>query len=75
MANLDRKRDFATIVGDDEGRMFEQDGKFFNGDGTPWRPRKEGAQQPAASKTTPAPAPAKPEQPADDEQLSQQLKG
>lgn len=73
MANLDRKRDFASIVGDDEGRMFEQDGKFFSGDGTPWKPRKEGAQQPAAAKA--APAPAKPEQPAGDDQLSQQLKG
>lgn len=55
---LDRSRDFGTIQGDDQGRMFEQDGVFFCGDGSAWaepvaaaEPKKTGK-----GKATAAPA-------------------
>jgi membrane protein involved in colicin uptake len=34
---LDRKQTFAQIYGDNAGRHYEQDGKFFNSDGKLWR--------------------------------------
>jgi hypothetical protein len=38
-APLDQSRPFGTVHGDDVfQRRFEQDGRFFNADGTPWTP-------------------------------------
>lgn len=70
MAQLDRLRDFGVIMGDDQGRMFEQDGNYFTGDGEQWA-------EPAARSTRKAPAaPAMPAQGGDDNkaQLDAQLK-
>lgn len=53
MTTLDRSRPFGTIFGDDAGRMFEQDGQYFRGDGSRWS-------DPAA----PAPVADKPATPA-----------
>lgn len=33
---LDYTRPYGTITGDDQGRSFEQDHKFFAADGTEW---------------------------------------
>lgn len=54
MANkLDRSRDYGTIQGDDQGRMFEQDGAYFTGDGSEWsapsEPKKAGKGKAAAA--------------------------
>jgi hypothetical protein len=71
---LDRSRDHASVYGDDQGRMWEQDGKHFNGDGSPWR-------DPSGRKAAPAAAPAPAAEAAAlgstaaDDQLSQQLRG
>ncbi len=65
---LDKTQPFATIYGDTEGRVYEQDSLYFRGDGTLWV-------DPAAPKgkpnVTPAPTPAPTPKP--DDQLSQQL--
>lgn len=78
-ATLDRKRPFGAVIGDTEGRNFEQDGNFFRGDGTLWtEPARAGEAnppdtpalaKPAAKKAKPAdPAPA-----AVDAQLDAQM--
>jgi hypothetical protein len=36
MAKLDRKQPFAVVHGDDLGRRFEQNGKFFTSLGEEW---------------------------------------
>lgn len=65
---LDRKREFAQVCGDDQGRVYEQDGKYFVASGDLWvDPKGKKIEPPAA---TPAPTPA----PSDD-QLSKQLGG
>lgn len=56
MAQLDRSRPFGTIFNDDEGRFFEQDGKFFGVRGEPWVP-------PAGEEEVAAPAPVKAHKP------------
>lgn len=35
---LDKSRPYATITGDDQGRLYEQDGQFFTGTGALWQP-------------------------------------
>lgn len=47
---LDKSKPFGTITGDTEGRVFEQDGRFFYADGKPWRDpkKKETAEEKAA---------------------------
>jgi hypothetical protein len=49
MATLDRSKPFAQIVNDEEGRAFEQNGKYFTASGDAWAP---------ADAPAPAPAPA-----------------
>jgi hypothetical protein len=44
---LDKLKPFAQIVGDDEGRAFEQNGRYFTGSGQLWAP-PEVAPAPAA---------------------------
>ena len=56
MRTLDKNRPYAQIVGDDEGRMFEQDGHFFMASGALWVPPEAPA---AAEPAAPAPAPAR----------------
>lgn len=77
MAGLDRSRPYAAVIGDDQGRMFEQGGQYFRGDGSPWEP--SGASAPAAAKAAPASKRAKVEEapaPAGaDDQLAAQLGG
>ena len=36
MKTLDRTRDYGSIGGDSQGRVFEQDETFFCADGTEW---------------------------------------
>lgn len=60
---LDRTKDFGTVIGDSEGRCYEQDGQFFGSDGEPWNAPKGRR----ATKT-------EPDAPADD-QLSAQMGG
>lgn len=69
MATLDRQRDFGTITGCDQGRLYEQDHAFFNADGSEWRGE---ATLSKASSRAPKAAP-KADEPADD-QLAEQLK-
>jgi hypothetical protein len=70
---LDRSRDFGTIVGDDQGRRFEQDGVFFLGDGSEWTdPAGVKKDKPAPAKAKAAPV-AAPVSPAVDDQLTAQL--
>ena len=42
-APLDRKRPYGTVHGDPLQRQFEQDGRFFNADGTPWTQPRDAA--------------------------------
>lgn len=73
MAQLDRKRDFATIHGDDpdlKGKAFEQDGKFFDAEGEEWvDPKERKGKTPAAPAPTPAPGGG------NADQVNAQLKG
>lgn len=34
---LDKSKPYGHIVNDSEGRVFEQDGRYFTGEGKPWR--------------------------------------
>lgn len=36
MKTLDKTQPYGQIVGDDQGRFFEQDGLYFHGDGSEW---------------------------------------
>lgn len=77
-ATLDRKRPFGAVIGDTEGRNFEQDGQFFRGDGSLWtEPARTGEvnapdapvlAKPAKKAKAADPAPA-----AVDEQLDAQM--
>lgn len=42
MKKLDKSKPYGQVVGCDQGRAYEQDGAFFNGDGTEWVPPTEG---------------------------------
>jgi hypothetical protein len=33
---LDRNKPFGRVCGDSQGRVFEQDGRFYRGDGSEW---------------------------------------
>lgn len=73
MKTLDKKRDFGTITGDEQGRMYEQDNCYFTADGSEWQdpaqPRREvkTAKVDKVVKTDP-PGPG-------DDQLNAQLNG
>lgn len=67
---LDRSRDYAQHYGDEFGRAFEQDGRHFNFDGSPWSPKGERAEVKSTK-----PAVVKAAAPVADDQLTQQLKG
>jgi hypothetical protein len=77
MAKLDTTRNYATIFNDDQGRAFQQDGKFFGANGAEW------IDPAAAAPAAPVAAPAKPPkgkahkvEPAPvDDQLAAQLGG
>lgn len=62
--SLDRSQPHGQIFGDEDGRMWEQGGRYFNADGSPWRERGK------APSSSPAPVKA-----AADDQFAQQLKG
>lgn len=54
---LDKERDYAVIVGDDQGRLYEQDSLYFGSDGSEWvepGKRKSGATKPPAPQAEPA---------------------
>lgn len=51
MKTLDKQKPYATIHGDTEGRVYEQDGATFDAEGKEW--------QPPASPATPEPDEAK----------------
>lgn len=72
---LDRSRDYGQHYGDDQGRAFEQDGKHFNFDGSPWKPAGERSSETKAPRATAPTAPSAPPAPPADDQLSRQLKG
>lgn len=69
---LDRSQPHGQIFGDDQGRIWEQGGRYFHGDGSPWKPLGERTTEAKASRAT-APS-ASAALPAND-QLAQQLKG
>jgi len=75
MATLDRSRPFGSIINDRQGCVFEQDGNFFNGDGSAWidpaAPAKALIAAKSAKPTTKAPAAAG--STVTDNQLSAQL--
>lgn len=78
MASLDRSRPFGTVIGDDQGRLYEQDGHFFSADGKLWKPPAEQAAAPApAAASAPSKPRAKPAAAAAaaDDQLAAQLGG
>lgn len=54
---LDRSRDFGIIQGDSEGRMFEQDGVYFLGDGSEWSAPAESKKAGKGKAAAPAPEP------------------
>ncbi len=47
MKTLDRTKDYSTVMGDDQGRVFEQDGVFFRSDGTEHGVKAEEVEQAA----------------------------
>lgn len=83
MAGLDRSKPFATVFGDDQGRIYEQGGQYFRGDGSLWTdaaPAKgeaAAAKAPASKRAAIKPEPAVPATPAgeQDAQLAAQLGG
>lgn len=71
---LDRSKSYGTIMGDTEGRAFEQDGKFFCANGSAWQPQPDDDPLPAKLKTKkPAAVSDMPADPAVDAQLAAQL--
>jgi hypothetical protein len=56
MANLDRSKPYAVVYYDEQGRAFEQDGRFFDGSGAPW---VESAPAGVTAEAAPAKPPAK----------------
>lgn len=81
---LDKSKPHFTVFGDDNGRAFEQDGKFFNGDGTLWtEPEGEGeatakpavARKVAAKKPAAAPKAAPAVKSEAEQQVDDQLSG
>lgn len=58
MGALDRSRTFGTVCGDLEGRVYEQDGCFYRGDGTLWVSAAPEADVEEDAAPTPVPKPA-----------------
>lgn len=73
MKKLDRKQDFGTITGDDQGRVYEQNYTFFTADGSEWVDPSDNTKAATKADSKPAKAAAKTEAKADD-QLAEQLK-
>lgn len=73
---LDRSQPYGTVMGDDQGRAYEQDGVFFLATGELWQaPPEAEADKPApvggsAKRNRPA---AAAETPAGDDQLAAQM--
>ena len=38
---LDKSKPYGTVFGDNQGRVFDQDGEYFRGDGSLWVPTEE----------------------------------
>lgn len=73
---LDKKRPFGTIMGDLEGRAYEQDNKFFRADGSEWEdPKAKKPAAPAKKGAVQAKAEEQPKQDPVDDQLNDQLQG
>lgn len=81
-AKLDKTQPYGHITGDTEGRVYEQDGRYFTVDGKPWRDpkKKESAEERAAREAdekaaaeAAAAAAAAAEKKTDDDQLAAQL--
>lgn len=53
---LDKSKPYGTIYGDQEGRAFEQDGKYFESSGKPWAPEKPAEKAPAKPAAKPVDA-------------------
>lgn len=70
-SQLDRSREFGTIYGDDKGRVYEQDGRYFLGTGELWVDG-DGAPAPK-TRAKPVAEAAKPADPGVDDQLNAQL--
>jgi hypothetical protein len=58
MSALDRGRPFGEIYGDADGKRFEQDGQFFDGEGKPIAAAPESAEAPKPKRKPAAAAPA-----------------
>lgn len=57
MATLDKAKSYGVIVGDNEGRCFEQGGKYFDSDGSEHgvaKPKPAKAEAKTEAKTAPA---------------------
>ncbi|MGZ8317504.1 MAG: hypothetical protein ACXWVD_00245 [Telluria sp.] len=78
MAGLDRSKPFATVFGDEHGRIYEQDGHYYRGDGSLWQegtPKAEAAAAKAPASKRAAVKPAEPAASEQDAQLAAQLGG
>lgn len=76
MKTFDPKKDHGTVMGEAEGRVYEQDGTFFCADGSEWTEPVARNAKVVGSKALKAIDPAAPAgDPAADSQLSSQLGG
>lgn len=73
MKKLDRRRDFGTVAGDAEGRMYHQDGIYFDAAGHEWGIPI--AQQVRAARKRAVDEPPEVELQTVDDQVSAQLAG
>lgn len=81
MKKLDKSKPYGIVSGCDQGRVYEQDNVFFNGDGTEWAdPDAQAvkAQHPAVVKSAASKKPAAPVKAvktATESQVDDQLQG